>query len=120
MNVFLNLIQSFSNVLCKDLDTIVILKWTNEHQPFHESKDFKCVTKKPKWLDTPDVKTHYHKIKATKSLHCYVLESYIVIDHKSKTFINHVEHTLDEIDFSFSMKELIVPKCNKTFFTNEV
>ena len=81
-----------------------MLKCTNELQPFYESTGFKHVTKKSKWLNISEVKTHYSEIQATKSLHCYIIESNIVIDHKSKTFINHVEQALDDIDFSLSMK----------------
>ena len=52
-----------------------MLKCTNEPQPFYESIGFKLVTKKSKWLKIPDVKPHCHEIKATKSSHCYILQS---------------------------------------------
>ena len=97
-----------------------MLKYTNELQRFCESIDLKCVAKKSKWINIPDVKTHYQEIKATKLLHCYIIESNIVIDHKSKAFINIVNQTLDEIDFSLSMKESVVPKCHKIFSIKDV
>ena len=97
-----------------------MLKCTNERQPFYESIGFKHVTNKSKWLDISDVKTHYQEIQATKSLHCYIIESNIVIDYKSKTFINQVVQTLDNIDFSLSMEDLIVSKCHKIFSARDV
>ena len=115
--LLLTLIQSISNVLCKDKDNVVILKCTNELQSFYESIGFKGVTKKSKWLSIFEVKTHYQEIQATKLLYCYIIESNIVIDHKSKTFINHVEQTLDDIDFSLSMKDSKVPKYHQIIFT---
>ena len=49
-------------------------------------------------------------------MHCYIIESNIVIDHKSKTFLNHIEQKIvDGIDFTLSMKESIVPHCHKIF-----
>ena len=78
------------------------------------------MTKKSKLLNISEVKTHFQEIQATKSLYCYIIESNIVIDHKSKTFINHVEHPLDDIDFSLSMKESIVPQYHQIFSTRDL
>ena len=94
-----------------------MFKCTNELQSFYESIAFKCVTKKSKWLKMSEVQTHYQEIQATKSVHCYIIESNIVIDYKFKPFINHVEQTLDDMDFSFSVKGSIVPKCHQIFST---
>ena len=80
---------------------------------------FTCVTKKSKWLDIPEVKTHYEEIQATKLFHCYIIESNIGIDDKSKTFINHVDQMLGDIDFSLSIKNFIVPKWHKIFSTRD-
>ena len=44
--LLLTLIQSISNVLCKNKDNIVTLKCTNGHQPFYEFIGFQRVTKK--------------------------------------------------------------------------
>ena len=71
-----------------------MLKCTNELQPFCESIGLKRVTKKSKWLDIPEVKTHYEEMQATKLFHCYIIESNVVVDHKSKTFINHIDQML--------------------------
>ena len=78
------------------------------------------MTKKSKWRNISEVKTHYQEIQATKSLHYYIMESKNVIDHKSKTFINHVEQTLNDIDFSLSMKDSIVPQCHQIFSTCDI
>ena len=118
--LLLTLIQSISNILCTDKDNIVMPKCNNELQLFYESMGFKCVTKKSKWFNISEVTAHYQEIQATKSLHCNIIESDIVIEHKSKIFINHVEQTLDNIDFSLSMKDLIVSKCHKIFSARDV
>ena len=43
--LLLTLIQSIPYVLCKDKDNVVMLRCTNEIQPFYESIGFKHVTK---------------------------------------------------------------------------
>ena len=48
-------------------------------------------------------------------MHCYILDSNTIIIHKQKTFINHVEQSLINIDFDQKFYSSIVLKKHAVF-----
>ena len=67
------------------------------------------------WLQITNEKNHYDEINATKHVHCYILDSSTIINHKQKTFINHVEQSLISIDFNQKFDSSIVLKVHAIF-----
>ena len=58
---------------------------------------------------------HYDEINATKHVHCYILDSNTIINHKKKTFTNHVKQSLIKIDFNQKYDTSIVLKVHAVF-----
>ena len=67
------------------------------------------------WIQIPNVKTHYNETNATKHVHCYILDSNSIVNHKQKTSINHVEQSLINIDFNKKFDTNIVFKVHAVF-----
>ena len=82
------MIQVISNTLCNNKDNFILLQCIDDLQTYYKSLGFQKVQDGSKWLQLPSMKNHYNEINATKHLHCYILDSNIIINHKQKTFIN--------------------------------
>jgi len=111
----LNLVQVISNILCNNKENVVLLKCTSELKSFYELIGFEEITSDSDILAIPEVKKHYNEIKHSADMFYFILKSNTVIDHLKKNFINHVEQSMDGIDFAKVYKDKIWPKIHDVF-----
>ena len=97
----MNMIQVISNVLCEGKDNVVLLKANKETATFYQPLGFKKITSSSKWMTLTNVKKHFkHFSYPRDALSPYALDSKTQINHLRRKIINHIEQSLDNVDFT--------------------
>ena len=107
--ILMNLIQIVSNMLSNGVKYMFMLKYIEQLKSFYGTIGFIEIYKALKWSQIQKVIDHYDLIKATIPLKTYTLNSKAMIDHKMKTFINHVEQCIDYVNLAEPFKGSFVP-----------
>ena len=113
--LLINLIQIISNMLSNGVEKAVILKCVEELESFYETIGFTEIHKGSKWLQIEEVIDHYDLMEATIPLKTYILKPDATIDHKTKTFINHVGQSIEDVDLTEGYEASIVPDIIEIF-----
>ena len=118
--LIINLIQVIAHIMSGRKKTNVMLKCNDDLTTFYEEIGFVSPIDPNKDIFSNDIiAKHYKNIpNLDPYLHKFVLPQFWVINHKNKSFINHVLKNLDEVDFDSTEGQSISDNVHKIFQRN--
>ena len=113
----IHMIQAIANMLCESKDGKVLLKCNKDVSTFYETIGFERIYYDNDVMKLENVIQHYKELKLNKNLFSYLLKSSTKINHKANMFVNHVEQSLKDVDFSSGRLTSIVSDVHNIFLS---
>ena len=113
----IHMIQAIGNVLCESKDGKVLLKCNESVSSYYDRIGFERIYYDNDVMKLENVIQHYKELKLNKNLFSYLLKSSTKINHKENMFINHVEQSLNDVDFNSDRITSIVSDVHNIFLS---
>ena len=94
------MVQVILNVLTKGEENVILIECNEELYKFYEPMGFVPTEKGSKWFNLKDYKSYAKQSPPSEGLSTYELPYKTRINHLNRKFVNHIEQSLDNVDFS--------------------